>query len=213
MDDDGEDLYQAPPRPSDSIAFDGNLIDLDRVLGYVAFQFILFPRAFVSDQVKSAYLLSHFRGPPQDWATGILARNAAYLNNYSTLVGTVQDKFGLGAEQRIAAAQTRLTALKIGEKSLPEGLAEFEALTDEIGCRSDVARLSIIWPKLPKYYYESMVSGGDTISTWSVLRNRLMNVYARQPEQALDPESKRKKSRCKKCGKRGHTAVQCEAAN
>lgn len=203
------------PNVSD-VQFDGSVLDLERVLAAVNLQFLLYPIAFGSDSTKVAFLLAHFRGPALDWAGRLLSDerpgNVARLQDYEATVSHVKASFGYEASQQQAIAQTRLAALH-QSGDLLEFLTEFEGLTLMAGCASDASRMTQLLPKLNKRYRDALVLAGDTLSTYSTVRNRLFHMYSRDAVQEKSAEGQRSKSRCKKCGKRGHTATQCVAKN
>lgn len=210
-----DDAAPRPP-PTGDVQFDGNVLDLDRVLAYVNMQFILFPDSFSDPRKKVAYLLSHFRGAALDWAAGILASptaaQQARLANYDAMLLHVRSEFGYESAQVCAIAQTRLNALKQGADLL-EFLQEFEMLCRQIGLHSDATRITILLPKLSKGYHDSLISGGDTLDTYSTVRHRLINIHSRDRRQETSTEGQRRAGRCKKCGKRGHSATQCVTKN
>jgi hypothetical protein len=210
-----EDKPSRAPSCGD-IHFDGNILDLDRVLAFVHIQHMLYPSAFQAGSTKVAYLLGHFRGPALDWAGRQIVDTrpaaVARLSNYEQMCNHVRFTFGYEAAQVVAISQTRLDKIhQTGD--LLEFLTEFEGLCSTIGLHSDATRITILLPKLQKEYRESLISGGDLLDTYSSLRHRLINIYSRSGLQKKGAESQRAASRCNKCGKRGHTASQCVAKN
>jgi len=210
------DAPSTRPPPAGDVQFDGNVLDLDRVLAYVNIQFLLVPDAFTDPKVKCAYLFSHFRGAALDWAAGILgspnANIQARLTNYDTLLQHVRAEFGYETSQVQAIAQTRLAVLKHNGDFL-EFLQEFELLCRQVGLFNDVTRITMILPKLSVKYHDALVAGGDALTTYSSVRHRLLNIHSRDRRQETSTEGQRRAGRCKKCGKRGHTASQCVAKN
>lgn len=199
-----------PPPPVDS-AFDGNPQDLDRVLGLMTLQFTLFGTAFDEEAKKTAYLLSHFRGAALDWGIRLVSRNDNRLQNYGQFVQGVKTQFGHDPEQLISLARTKLAALK-QHGDLQEFLIEFDDLCELTGARSDVSKITMVLGKLSPEYYNCIANAGDVKINYSTLRLQLLNMYAmKQPAKFGDTQ--RKKSKCGKCGKRGHTADQCKSTN
>jgi tRNA(Ile2) C34 agmatinyltransferase TiaS len=92
-------------------------------------------------------------------------------------------------------------------------LQEFDELCLLAGTTSDATKITLIMPKLQTRYRESLLLGGEMITTYSTVRNRLLNTYSRTTEMKQSGEQKRAKARCKACGKRGHSATQCRSKN
>lgn len=194
------------------VFFDGNVIDLDRVFAAVAIQVLLDPSAFAQDETKSAYLLSHFRGPALDWAARTIDKHQAWLANYPSFCSRVRTQFGYDEAQAVAVAQTQLAALQ-QKGDLVEFLAEYDDVTSRAGINSDTSKIAFLLPKLKKRYQDAIVLSGDLITNFSSLRLALCNINAREATSSVPLETKRNRARCKKCGKRGHTASQCVTTN
>lgn len=199
------------PAPTD-FEFDGNPEDLDRALGMVVLQFTLHADAFDEDAKKVAYLISHFRGAALDWGVRLVARNDNRLQNYGQFVTSLKDHFGYDPQQLALMYRTRLGTLR-QTGDLQEFLVEFEETCENAGVRTDVSKLALLPSKLNKSYYDALANSGSPVSSYSSLRMQLMNMYAmRQDSKALG-DTKRKQSKCGKCGKRGHSAAQCRSTN
>jgi len=203
-----------PPRASDSLSFDGSVLDLERVLAHVQLQFLLYPDAFEEGSTKSAYLYAHFRGAALDWVASQLGteRGMNNMQSYDTALRSVKSAFGYDDVQVQAIAQTRLGVLK-QSGDLLEFLLEFDSLTARARTTADATRLTLLLPKLNKFYHDALVTNGDTLSNYSTVRSQLLNIYSRAQLQEKAPDTLRAAARCKKCGKRGHTAIQCVAKN
>jgi hypothetical protein len=194
------------------LTFDGNPVDLERILGMVALQFALHAGAFTQETTKTAYLVSHFRGAALDWGTRLVIKNDNRLQSYDKFTTSLKDHFGYDYAQLTSLHRTQLTKLtQTGD--LMEFLTEFDNLSERVGLRADPTKITLVLPKLKKEYYDAIADGGDTIENYSTLRLRLLNIYAMKTGQPPSDEAKRKKSRCGKCGKRGHSATQCKSTN
>jgi hypothetical protein len=201
-----------PPSPSSDIVFDGNVLDLDRVMASCAIAFSLHPSSFPSDSPKSAFLLAHFRGPALDWAARIIEKKPDSLVNYASFLNIVRSNFGYDAVQVQAIAQTQLGQMQ-QKGDVLEFLMEYDDACARAGAVSDITKVTMLLPKLNTFYRNAVVCSGDTISNYSTLRTQLLNIHSRMPAQGIPTETKRAKARCKKCGKRGHTATQCKSTN
>ena len=206
-----------PPASSD-VVFDGNPVDLDRVLGYVNTQQVLYPDAFGdNDAVKSCYLALHFRGDALDWHSALIssANTAGYLHDYEGYISQLKVQFGYSLELNVAGASTELMALRqTGDyKDLREFLNHFRTLCQRTGIASDVSRLAILYPKLDPYYHGAIVTNGRCYTRFQDAANFLLGVYSHTPANGKDVSVQRSKARCKVCGKRGHTGSQCKSKN
>lgn len=205
----------APSKSSDiakDVIFDGNVLDLDRVYAACALQFLLNSSSFATDSQKSAYLLSHFRGPALDWAARLIDKKPDALNAYASLCTSVRSHFGYDSVQVQAIAQTQLATLR-QTGNLLDFLVQFDDTCARAGIGADPSKITLVLPKLTPFYRNAVVCNGDTISTYSTLRSQLVNVHSRASEVSPDNEKQRGKARCKKCGRRGHTGTQCKATN
>lgn len=204
----------SPPKASDSLSFDGMVLDLDRVLAHVSLQFLLYPEAFAEDKTKVAFFYAHFRGAALDWAAMEMssAKGRTRMENWDQSLNAVKNTFGYDSVQVQAISQTRLNVLE-QKGDLLEFLLEFDALTAKSGLHSDVAKMTLLVPKLSKKFRDGLTMSGDTLSSYSVVRGQLLNMYSRSEVQEKSADSQRSAARCKKCGKRGHTASQCVAKN
>lgn len=201
------------PKPGD-VTFDGNPIDLERVLAHVALRFITHAGQFSTDRERSAYLASHFRGSALDWVSLQLTgqQTVTYLDDYEGFVNRVKNAFFFSLDHAQAQAQNELGALK-QTGDLLEFLERFEFLTVRAGTVSDTSRLTLLFPKLNARYHEALLGGGNAYVSYTVARTKLLNIYDRTPLKSTMPDQQRKKARCKKCGKRGHTGSQCSVGN
>lgn len=204
----------SPPKASDSLSFDGSVLDLERVLAHVSLQFLLYPEAFSDERRKVAFLYAHFRGAALDWVATEMSNDQGRtrMSSYAQSLTAVQNAFGYDSVQVQAIAQTRLSALK-QTGDLLEFLLEFDSLTAKAGLRADSTKLTLLVPKLNKRYGDALVMSGDTLSSYSTVRAQLLNMYSRSEVQEKSADQQRSAARCKKCGKRGHTATQCVAKN
>lgn len=206
------------PRPSEDVIFDGNLIDLDRVLGFVDTQHIVYAEAFADNDVaKSGYLAMHLRGTALDWHAALVqtAQGAARMTDYAAYLNALKAQFSYDPATIQAGAQTELMSLRQAGmfKELPEFLNQLDTLTARSGMISDTTKLTLLYDKLDKYYSEALITKGSGFVRYRDARAWLLSVYARTPQNGVKAEDKRSKARCKKCGKRGHTGTECRSKN
>lgn len=199
------------PRSSE-VLFDGNPADLERLVTYVAVAVLAEPPRFPSERAKAMYLAKSFRGPALDWLASILSSRVTLLDDYEQFVKELRGVFGLGDVERAQVARTRLESLR-QQGDLLLFLAEFEGLCREAGMVSDASRLQLILPKLEPYYANAIRTAVLRIATWYDMRRHLTTLYSFRQSSGAPREQVRRRAKCGKCGKRGHTANQCRSEN
>ena len=205
--------------PIGSVLFDGNPIDLERMLAHVSLQLLLRASEFVDDETnheaverrKTAYLLSHFRGPALDWAATVMREHDDWLADFSMFRERVKRVFGYNSAQMTELASAEISLLQM-TGDLPTFLARFEELCDRAGMRSDVTKITLLRGKL-RAPYSNVLLQGIQYNTYGTFRNALIQVHFNTPQGHSNPEKKRKKLTCGKCGKKGHTGSQCQSGN
>jgi len=205
--------------PIGTVLFDGNPIDLERMLAHVSLQLLLKASEFADDETnqaaverrKTAYLLSHFRGPALDWAATIMRDHDDWLNDFAMFSERVKRVFGYNAAQMTELASAELSQLTMGS-DLPTFLVRFDELCERAGTRSDVTKITILRGKLRAPYHNVLLQGIQ-YNTYGTFKNALLQVHFNTPQGHVNPEKKRKKLLCGKCGKKGHTGSQCPVGN
>jgi len=76
------------------------------------------------------------------------------LEDYTGFVKRVKSAFFLSTDHIAAQGQTEPGALK-QSGDLLESLQRFDLLCDRAGCRPDVSEITMLFPKLDRYYRES----------------------------------------------------------
>lgn len=201
------------PAPLADMSFDGNPADLKRLITHVRIRVIGNDAALNTDARRSAFVASHFRGAALDWLGAQLETDPDALDDFDAFIKAVSAAFGYSGNAAIAVARQELETLKQSEDLLLF-LTRFEALTATIGLVSDTTRVTLVMPKLSPYYAEAIRKNGTIFTRWSTLRATLINLDAMRVESGKkDPEKKRRRAKCGKCGKRGHTAAECRSGN
>ena len=77
----------------------------------------------------------------------------------------------------------------------------------------NVTKALLLRPKLAPYLQDAIATSTLPLTTWVELKGACLNVYSRRPATTAPGESKRRRAKCGKCGKRGHTAGQCRSGN
>jgi Domain of unknown function (DUF4939) len=203
----------ASSAPSVEMTFDGNPVDLERILAHLSVLLLLRPAAFDSDSKRSAFVASSFRGDALDWMAETLSADSKVFDDFEKFKKMVKARFGMDAARRQIMAYTELQELKQGGEDLLLFLCRFEGTCSRAGITSDVTKLLLITPKLDSYFAEAMRTSTQALSTWIHYRDALHNLYMRRPSTTANKDKKRKKSKCGKCGKKGHTATECRSEN
>jgi hypothetical protein len=108
--------------------------------------------------------------------------------------------------------QRNLEELKVVGDDLPTFFSEFLRLTSNIGLTSDASRLTVLRPKLPRYYVDALAANGEVHTTFTSLRRQVLNIWTLRAGGArTDPAAERKRQKCDKCGKKGHLATVCRS--
>lgn len=194
-----------------TVYFDGNPIDLERTLAFVSLQFLIRSGDFPNDASKSAYLLSHFRGPALDWSSTVLREHAEWLQDFAVLSERVKRVFGFNSAQLVEQASAEVAGLAC-TGDLMIFLTRFEELCDRAGMRSDVTKITLLRQKLRSPYTNVFLQGLQ-YNTYATLRTALIQVYNNNPLVSKGPDVKRKRMTCGRCGKKGHTGSQCQSGN
>jgi hypothetical protein len=197
---------------STDVIFDGNPVDWQRTLAHVSVRLLLAPNDFPTDQNKSAFLASFFRGPALDWLGQTLVTTPNALDDFEAFKTRVRNAYGLDAATYSAQCRTQLAALK-QKGDLMEFFAQFEGLCAVVGTNSDVSKITLLLPKLEPYYHQALITSGGPLNTYANIKAFCANLYAHKADQTGPSDKLRKKAKCGKCGKKGHTAGQCRSTN
>lgn len=204
----------ALPAPVADLYFDGNPVDLKRLLTHLRIRILGNDQALNTETKRVSFAASHFRGSALDWLGTYLETHADAFDDYDVFVNNVNTTFGVSGPAQTAILRAELEALKQKDGETLLFLSQFESLTTQLGMTSDTTRVAVVLPKLSLYFADAIRKAGTIYTRWSTLRAMLVNLDAmRVAAGPKDPESKRRRARCGKCGKRGHTALECRSGN
>lgn len=168
---------------------------------------------------RCAFLASRFRGTALEWFANERSMDTALMNDFDTFVQSVRVHFGItdGAvtlRNKLELENLQMTA------DLPTFFGRFETLTLRLGLTADAVRTELLRPKILMKYKESLAITGLDYTTYASLKDRISTMWAMNPhrqhaigEPSIALSSKKKKPRCGKCGRRGHTAGDCRSKN
>jgi hypothetical protein len=173
-----------------------------------------------TDPKKCAYLATKFRGPALEWASKQLTANSGLHAQFSGYVLALRLNFGLDDEAMMVRHRILLDQLTWSNNA-PLFFAEFESLCSRCNILEPAAKKALLDNKLPVAYRQKLADLGLAIVDWSTLKERIMTIWLLQPSNQTKietgdtnrPASKKKRTRCSKCGKRGHEAKECRSKN
>lgn len=206
------------------ITFDGsNWQDLTRLLTVTQMKFLQSANTdddeFASDEAKCAYLVSQFTGPALDWAGASYTANNAVFNQYTIFVQGVKDAFGISDQGLEAQRRGELEGLK-WHHDLPVFFAEFDRITHQLNLTGNETKIALLRAKLPFNVTKLLAEQALNFHDYSTMRERLLTMWSLDPSASAvggtghhAPQSSKKRPRCGRCGRKGHTASECRAKN
>jgi len=204
-----------------TINFDGsNWQDLIRLVAQANLKFILDSAKddpeLVTPQARCAYLASNFEGPALDWVGAEHERNTTIFANYDGFLVHVRNAFGISDEGLAAQRRNELEGLR-WSADLPTFFAEFDRLTQLLSLSSHETRIALVRNKLPAHVQKLLAEQALNFSNYETMRERLLVMWALDPARAIGGASNapaaKKRSRCGRCGKKGHNAGDCRSKN
>jgi len=204
--------------------FDGsNWQDLQRLVTASRMKFLqtsaLDPDPYEEDSAKCAYLISFLKGPALDWAGAQYDANAQVVNQFSVFVQNLRNTFGVSDEGLAAQRRGQLEGLK-WQSDLPVFFAEFDRLTQLLQINDDAAKIAMVRNKLPLQVQKLLAEQALNFAHYGTMRERLITMWALDPHRqsavastASPASGSKKRPRCGKCGRKGHTASDCRKGN
>lgn len=172
---------------------------------------------YSTEEAKCAYLVSHFRGPALDWAGLVHGTNAEVFNNFNNFVEGVKQQFGISDEGLAAQRRGELEGLTWPSKDLPVFFAEFDRITAQLGLTGHATKIALLRAKLPTHVQKLLAEQALNFANYHTMRERLLTMWSLDPNRQTavreGPSSNKKRPRCGRCGKKGHTASDCRAKN
>lgn len=205
--------------PAKEVTFDGsNWQDLTRLVTAARLKFLQTGNTeddpYDRDDSKCAYLASRFTGPALDWVGQVYESNPATFDDYSQFVVAVRNAFGISDEGLGAQRRGQLETLK-WQADLPVFFAEFDRLTQLLGLTGDATRIALVRGKLPLNVQKLLAEQALDFASYETMRERLLVMWSLDPGRSITQgsgsQSTKKRPRCGRCGKKGHTASDCRA--
>jgi len=174
-------------------------------------------RKFTTDEAKCAALAASFTGPALDWVGQRYETTGGSLfNDYNQFVLDVRNAFGISDEGLSAQRRMELEALTWGT-DLPVFFAEFDRLTVALNLTSHSTRIALVTNKLPQKVRALLAEQALNFENYETMRERLLVMWNLDPSRyhsiTTPASTSRKRSKCGRCGKRGHQAADCRSKN
>lgn len=193
--------------PSPSYTFDGNADDLRKFFAILEVRHVVHHESVPNDQAKIADAAGHFTGAVLDWFGDKLVEQPTYLGTtaWANFKAELERRFGMTAITVQVRAQAKLASMK-QDGPLLDFLADFER-TAELAGSGDVTKCALLPPKVSPRIRKAIEESGQALTNWNTMRSFCINVSSRTDD--VTETGRKRRARCGKCGKRGHTASQC----
>lgn len=205
---------------ADQVTFDGsNWQDLSRLVTNSRMKFLqtdsLDDNPYEGAPAQCAYLVAKFRGPALDWAGMEYDANNQVFNNFTNFVTSVRNAFGISDEGLSAQRRAELEGLKWDAADLPVFFAEFDRITRQLSLNDNATKIALVRSKLPLSVQKLLSEQALNFADYATMRERLLTMWNLDPgrQTAVTTSTRKKKPRCGRCGKKGHTASDCRAKN
>lgn len=157
--------------PSD-ITFSGKASELPGVLAHCKVTFLAKASKFSTNQVKSAYLASLFRGTALEWLGTKLGDNERILDDWAEFQKLIQNHFGISTATKERIAEQAIHRLR-QTGSAQKYANDFDAIAEELNIEDD-AKINFFRPGLKSDVAKALV-GRDT-SSWTKLRRAAIEI-------------------------------------
>lgn len=192
-------------------AFEGsNWEDLDKIIALAKFQFLQDDDYDDNAPRRCAYVAQRFSGPALDWVGQVHTSNPAVFENFDGFIIAVKQAFGVEANNITALRRKALDDLRWGS-DVPVFFAEFDRLTLLLNIAGHDTKIAIVESKLPLAMKTELARQALSFANYDTMRERLNTMWALDPHRSGG--SAKGRSRCGRCGKRGHAAADCKAKN
>lgn len=207
-----------------TITFDGShWQDLTRLVTSCNMEFLQYAHFsedennYSTEEAKCAKLVSYFRGPALDWAGNIYANAPQVMNNFDNFVEGVRNAFGISDEGLSAQRRGELEGLRWDAQNLPVFFAEYDRITMQLGLTGHDTKIAILRSKLPIHVQKLLAEQALNFANYETMRERLLTMWNLDPGKhtavSAGTTTRKKKPRCGRCGKKGHTASDCRTKN
>lgn len=202
-----------------ALSFDGsNWEDLNRLVMQSTLARLL-ESEVNSDAEQCAWLSRHFVGPPLDWVASQYAHDNTLFSGrtFQQYVSLVRQHFGISDDGLRARRRGQLEGLAWNASDLPTFFAEFDRLTAANLVTGDESKITLLRSKLPVHVQKLLAEQALDFANYDTMRERLLTMWSLDPNRNTavrhsGAHSSRSRPKCGRCGKKGHKASECHAA-
>jgi len=134
-------------------------------------------------------------------------------DDFSAFQDQVKEAFGIENDVLRNLFRAQYDALLWGQDA-PLFFAEFDRLTSLLQLRSDTVRIEMLRGKLPVALRTQLAEQALDFTSYSVMKQRLITMWALKPKGVAHERAKNAtRTKCSKCGKKGHRAADCRSGN
>lgn len=169
---------------------------------------------YATHEARCARLVADFRGPALDWAGMEYDANNQVFNNFDNFVTSVRNAFGISDEGLGAQRRSELEGLRWDGDNLPVFFAEFDRICRQLHLAGDDTKIALLRSKLPLNVQKLLSEQALNFANYDTMRERLLTMWNLDPGRQTSvtgSATRKKKPRCGRCGKKGHTASDCRA--
>jgi hypothetical protein len=157
---------------SSDIVFNGKASELTAVLGHCTVVFLAKSKNYSTDQVKSAYFGSLFRGKALEWLGTKLENDPKALDDYDAFVESVRSHFGLSNNTTELVAEQAIRRLK-QTGSAQKYANEFDVLAEQLNI-GPATKPNFFRPGLKPEVARALV--GKNLPNWATLRKAAIEI-------------------------------------
>jgi hypothetical protein len=170
-DDKPEEEYSDEEEMTTELAFTGKADSLENILTHCMVLGLSNPKKFDTDEKKSGFLASLFRGPALDWLTTSLANDPSLLKDYSQFEQTLRSVFDTTDDNKKLVAQAKWDKLsQSGPAS--QFFMKAEPLLNTLNFNRD-ARINLARKKLKPKLQQSLI--GVSFNGWSDFKSTVID--------------------------------------
>jgi hypothetical protein len=151
-----------------------------------------------------------------DWVGQASQASVNFFDKYDAFIINVRNAFGISDAGLEAQRRGELEALK-WNSDLPVFFAEFDRLTQLLNLTGDEVKIALVRTKLPQHVQKLLAEQALNFANYETMRERLLVMWSLDPGRSIGgagtPGTGKKRPRCGRCGKKGHTAPDCRSKN
>jgi hypothetical protein len=151
-----------------------------------------------------------------DWVGQASQVSANFFDKYDAFIIDVRNAFGISDAGLEAQRRGELESLK-WNSDLPVFFAEFDRLTQLLNLTGHEVKIALVRTKLPQHVQKLLAEQALNFANYETMRERLLVMWSLDPGRSIGGAGTsgtgKKRPRCGRCGKKGHTAPDCRSKN